>query len=127
MEKPIQSDSEEHSLTLPDKSRVSTILNGMGNGMMVGSIPFIVAESMSHITGRPVTKTMSIASLTATFLGGIFGGIYGKLEADQVDNYRSTLSSEIKNIHRRIDRAKSHGAWSEHVKTEEQNPDTIAR
>ena len=83
----------------PSQSLTSTVLNGMGNGMTVGGIPLIVAETSAFFTKRNLKprEMMIYSSLLAA--GAVIGAVFGVAEAKQITNYRNSLNDEINRLH----------------------------
>ena len=71
----------------------------MGNGMTVGGIPLIVAETSAFFTKRNLKprEMMIYSSLLAA--GAVIGAVFGVAEAKQITNYRNSLNDEINRLH----------------------------
>jgi hypothetical protein len=94
MEKPMQTIAP-HDLQPPKESHTSIVLNSVGNGMMLGAIPFIAFEAHSAVTGKPLSNTLRIGSIAATVVGGVLGWVFGEKEANRLQHYRQAVSDEI--------------------------------
>lgn len=86
-----------------EEARSSTILNGVGNGMMIGSMPFVALETYKNIAhhGHPeknLPKPLYIASALATVGGAAWGYMNGAQEADHLNEYRLTALDEMSRL-----------------------------
>lgn len=111
---------QDPNIALPEKTRGSTILNGIGNGMMMGSIPFLAVESISLIRGKDTPRAFGFASIGATLIGAIIGAWHGMKEAKQLENYRQSVREEIGNLREQIQDLKEGKSktWSDTVTAE---------
>ena len=108
----------EQRLVLPDKSATSSVLNGIGNGMMLTGLPLVAAE-FYFPTRKDIPRNFKIGSMIAMVVGAVVGGLYGKKEADEITNYRQALRSEITHLHKRIDAQHAPAErWTDVVKSE---------
>lgn len=90
-------------LTPPSESRKSVILNGIGNGVMIGTVPFLALEHYANITRSPLPKGVHWGSAFAIVAGGILGGLFGKREVQDIDRYNQQLKSEITRLNQKLD------------------------
>lgn len=83
----------------PKETAATTVLNNIGNGMMLGALPFMAVEMYSHIAGKefsPSTfRRLSIANAAMLVTGCGLGAWYGMNEAKRLQDYRTTVSDEI--------------------------------
>ena len=87
---------------IPEKeSRTSLFLNGIGNGMMVGTIPFVGLELYARLTNKEIPKSAHIGSAFATVIGCTIGGYFGLREADKLKNYRRCLVDDLTYLHQK--------------------------
>lgn len=91
----------------PEQSSISTLLNGIGNGWMIGTIPFITAEFYSNITGKKLPKKLHVGSAVMTVASCAIGAYFGSREAKQLHNYRETLHGELSNLDQRLEASES--------------------
>ncbi len=102
-------DSEQkpkHDLTPPKSSNVSLVLNGAGNGMMLGALPFLGVELYGKITKKPVPEATEMVTLFATVAGCVVGAVFGMKEAKALSKYREELRGEIADLRAEADAAK---------------------
>lgn len=115
MEKDNQSDSMEPQeaeahLPPPEQSSVSTILNGFGNGLMLGAVPFVLLKTGQQIFGKKLGIEEKVIERIGTFgsvIGCGLGTVFGMSEARQVENYRISISKEINRLSTQLDTANS--------------------
>ena len=86
-----------------DEARSSTVLNGIGNGMMLGSLPFIAIESYKNIayhgkSGKDLPKLAYVGSALATVGGAVWGYVNGTTEADHLNEYRIESLKEVSDL-----------------------------
>jgi hypothetical protein len=86
-----------------DEAHSSTILNGIGNGMMLGSLPFITLETYKNIAhhDKPDAKLHKLAyigSALATVGGAVWGYVNGKTEAEHLNEYRIAALAEVSDL-----------------------------
>jgi hypothetical protein len=115
-------DALEQRLVLPDKSTVSSVLNGMGNGMMLTSLPLLAIESSYKLLSKeapPQLRMGSTVGIIGILAGVVFGGFYGKKEADEINNYRHALREEITHLHKKVDAQRAPAkTWADEVKSD---------
>jgi hypothetical protein len=106
----------------PKESRTSIILNSVGNGMMLGSIPFLGIEAyqLSVKSGHRLPPTIHGASIAVAAIGGVIGWAMGKKEADRLDHYRQAVSQEVTDLRNEVNDLKQEKrSWQEKTKTTE--------
>jgi len=91
-----------------NEARASTELNGIGNGIMLGSIPFVALETYKNIAHydtpeKKLPKLAYIGSAVATVAGAVIGYINGKSEADNLNEYRLVSLKEISDQRKEMD------------------------
>lgn len=91
-------------LPQPAQTKLSAILNGMGNGAMVGAATYVTPKTLAILRGKPVPEVNPRISMYATAGGTLLGIWYGLHEAKSIEEYRDSIGKEI--IHLR-DRVKS--------------------
>ncbi len=95
-------------LTPPKESHLSTILNGIGNGAMIGTMPFVLHSAARKITGREEVfgisrKAAGIVEAFAMVTGCTVGAVLGMNEAKNLDAYRAGLNSEMAKTRAQVD------------------------
>ncbi|MBA4274620.1 MAG: hypothetical protein C0436_03090 [Alphaproteobacteria bacterium] len=110
----------------PDEANVSMVLNGVGNGMMLGAAPFLALEMYSGITGKPVSAKAHKINAFAVIAGCALGGWFGVKEASKIHNYRLAIGNEIAKLNDRIDtaEAKRPTRWADKLEAEQSTPTT---
>ncbi len=92
-------EAEARRLTPPSESSTSTVLNGIGNGMMVGTLPFVAMELyhniVQHGTGKSLPKAAYLGCAFALVGGSAVGAVMGNREAHRLEEYRTALGEEI--------------------------------
>lgn len=90
-------------LAPPAASNISMVLNGAGNGLMLGTAPFLFMEmaegiTQNHVKPFKMTSKMRWGSAIGTVIGAIMGAAYGHYESNQINKYRHNLGAEIENL-----------------------------
>lgn len=90
-------------LTPPAASNISMVLNGAGNGLMLGTAPFLfmeMAEGLTQNHAKPfkMTANMRWGSAIGTVIGAVVGAAYGHYESNQINKYRHNLGKEIEDL-----------------------------
>lgn len=122
MEKATDTPVIPEQLTPPDESNISMILNGAGNGMMLGAAPFLLAEMAEGITKKSTNRfemspKMHMAGAIVTVVGAILGGIYGRYESKELNKYRLSIGKELSTLN-----AETKGLKDEIRKLKEDRP-----
>lgn len=107
MEKAPDNKGIPERLIPPDESNMSMILNGAGNGMMLGALPFLLAEMAEGITKQSkhrfeMSPRMHLLGAGATIVGAVLGALYGRFESNELNKYRFSIGSEISNLNAEI-------------------------
>lgn len=91
--------AEARKLTPPSESNTSTVLNGIGNGTMIGTLPFFglqLYHDIAHYgTGKQIPRNAHIACAFSLVAGTVVGAFMGQREARRLAEYRKALSEEI--------------------------------
>jgi hypothetical protein len=95
-------------LAPPQESRITTVLNGIGNGAMLGAVPFVVVELVDAVKNRGAE---AVAGNNKTHLGAVFltiagcalGGWFGVKEGRKLHNYRLSVNDELTRIRHQVD------------------------
>src|SRR6185369_7235535 len=91
-------------LELPKESRISYMLNGAGNGVMLCGFPFLlydVLKGKAHGTNK--------ITLFASVTGAVLGSVYGLHEGKRVHNYREAVNQELLKLRHDLDTHKHTG------------------
>ncbi len=108
---------EQIRLAMPKKgSQASVILNGVGNGMMIGTIPFVGLELFSHIAEKKIPKAAYVANAFATVGGCAIGGWCGLREAQRLGDYRQSLVEQVERLEKKCQRLDS---WVDKTQAQE--------
>lgn len=130
-QKPDNTTNPPERLAPPAASNASMILNGAGNGMMMGTAPFLLMEMAEGITrnhANPFKMTSSLrwGSAICTVLGAAFGAAYGRYESIQLNKYRNNLGAEIEDLkHENATLKEKMSNWTDKVSTSA--PSTLTR
>ena len=96
------------TLEPPSNSSTSIVLNGMGNGMMLGTLPFVAFELYSHLVTKKPISTQAYKGMAFALVGGCaLGTAYGFHEAKQVRQYREGISSEVDSLRNELNETKA--------------------
>lgn len=79
------------------------ILNGAGNGMMLGGIPYLVSQLYAKVADKKISKSFGKASEFAVIVGAAIGAVYGAKEAKELRNYRTALRDELADLRTHVD------------------------
>lgn len=85
----------------PPESNASIVMNGVGNGMLLGTGPFMAMELFSQIREKPLDKVFYKGCAFATVVGCAVGAIYGIHEAKKLNKYRREIGEEINDLRAR--------------------------
>lgn len=102
----------------PSEAKLSTILNGMGNGAMLGGLPFLLLNLYESIVTKPKNAVVEHAlrnkiGLGLTVLGCTVGGYLGVKEAERLRGYRDAMSNEMADLRAEVNSIKQRPAdWS---------------
>jgi hypothetical protein len=99
---PVDEKSEELMSKLPPakQAQLSTILNGVGNGLLVGTLPIVAYEGYQRFKNPATPRSLVIPALCFATVSAVVGCMYGFKEAKQVENYRQSLGDEIELLHK---------------------------
>ena len=103
MDKPVDSHiALDEDLAPPPQSKFSVVLNGIGNGMMLGAVPFVAMELYSQLSGKALSPNARKGSVFATIAGCALGAAYGIHEARSLEGYRQKLGQEITRLSNKV-------------------------
>ncbi len=110
--------------TMPKReANTSLILNGIGNGMMIGTFPFVTMETYSHLANWKVPKQAYALNAAALLGGSMLGAMYGLKEAHKLQNYRESLVDEVEGMRNKIDEnCTKIDSWVERLEAERRQP-----
>ncbi len=92
----------ETRLPQPSTSKLSAVINGMGNGATVGVATYALPRAYAALRHKPLPAENFRGSIFATIVGTAIGTWYGLHEAKQIEAYRDKLGSEIVTLHERV-------------------------
>jgi len=125
MDKTEQSQSLRDRVMPPKDSGVSVVLNGVGNGMMLGAAPFMLLEMYSHITGKTPNKALYKGNAIATVAGCALGAWFGMEEAKHLREYRTRMGEEILKLHEENVQLKTQAeSWAQKTQATSSEPET---
>ena len=130
MEKENQEHIDKIRQAMPAKeASASVIMNGIGNGMMIGTIPFVALELYSHIADKKIPKSAYVANAFATVAGCTLGAYMGKKEADRLRNFRQSLVDEVAGLRSQLDENCAQiNSWADKIRQDDPPQDkTTAR
>jgi hypothetical protein len=100
----------------PSEAKLSTILNGMGNGAMLGGLPFLLLNLYEAVIKKSATTDHVLRNkvgLGLTVFGCALGGYLGAKEADRLREYREALGAEMTDLRAEINATKQRSAgWA---------------
>lgn len=94
----------EDALPQPTSSKVSAVLNGLGNGIMLGGAVFAVPRVIAALSGNKLPQSMNNlhGTVFATVVGSALGTWYGLHEAKQVEEYRDSIANALDSTRNRV-------------------------
>lgn len=116
-----RSDEKEQRLEhlAPPQNTTSYVLNGAGNGMTIGAIPFAALELYHNLVlKKEPPKAAIVATIFTTVAGAAIGGYFGMTEARQINRYRKAVREEIIDLREQIDEKSAElDRWIDKAKT----------
>lgn len=128
--KPLSIEEEaEARMPQPTSSRFSVILNGMGNGAMLGAAVYVAPKGIAFLRGKSIPEGDPRYSMIATALGTIAGTWYGIHEGNQIESYRDRIALEIVKLRKRVHtlEGKPEQTHAEKVTESKDLADTLSR
>lgn len=89
-------DTLEKRLQPPAEAKTSIVLNSIGNGVMMGTAPFVLsktAEGLFKSWNTP--RWLHVVDAVALITGTMWGYSTGQKEFKRLQDYRQTVSREI--------------------------------
>ncbi len=109
---------------------MTTVLNGIGNGMMIGAIPLLVEKIYFSFAKRETHKwanNFDKFALLTTAACAVGGGLYGLYEADRLNDYRESVNEEILKLNNQTRTNAANiaklGQWSQRIADEKSAPE----
>jgi hypothetical protein len=111
----------------PKESRGSIVLNSVGNGMMLGAIPFLGLEAHALIKKVELSPAARAWSLAASAVGGVLGWVFGEKEANRLENYRMNVARELTELRNEVEELKQDRRnWGQQIRDEAQEKEASA-
>jgi hypothetical protein len=86
----------------PGESSISTVMNGIGNGAMIGMLPTLLMNLFDEMKGTVLSdaqhKSRGRLGIGMTVVGCALGAAYGIHEARRLNEYRKGISQEVNNL-----------------------------
>jgi hypothetical protein len=90
--------------TVTKQSNFSTMLNGVGSGVMVaGAIPYAYRFIRKSINPEFSMKHFDGTLAFSTVLGAFVGAVYSFNEVKHLNAYREALANDLRDLHAKID------------------------
>ena len=100
-------DEETNSISIrgvkPPRSKLSTIMNGLGNGAMIGGIPLLGYEISKQIKAGELKNPLFKTSLCILGAGALLGAYFGMKEAQHLGEYRAALANDLRDLRNKVD------------------------
>ena len=111
----------EQKLQPPAEAKTSVILNSVGNGVMLGTAPFVISKTAEGIFKSWHTpKALHYFDAFALIAGTIWGLTNGAKEFRRLQDYRQTVSNEILRMNAEMEEDRGQvKSWAEKVKKPE--------
>ena len=87
----------------PSRSKFSSIMNGLGNGAMIGGIPLLGYEFSKQIKAGELKNPLFKTSLAIAVSGCVIGAYFGLKEAEHLNDYHQALAADLKELHAKSD------------------------
>lgn len=113
--------SLEERLQPPAEAKTSVILNSVGNGVMLGTAPFVISKTAEGIFKSWRTpKALHYFDAFALIAGTLWGYSNGQKEFRRLQDYRQTVSNEILRMNAEMEEDRGEvKSWAEKVKKPE--------
>ncbi len=113
-------------LPQPGQTKLSAVLNGMGNGTMVGAATYVTPKTIAILRGKPMPESNPRISMFATVIGTAVGTWYGLHEAKSIEEYRDSIGKEIIDLRDRVKTLESKNKGNGHADRITASRDTAA-
>lgn len=117
----------------PKEAKLSIILNSVGNGIMLGTAPFVVGKTIEGITKNwRLPRWLHIFDAVAMVAGVAWGLHSGKKEFNRLQSYRESVSEQIVKINDELAaQGETQNQWVKKyeagkAKAAEQSPETTS-
>lgn len=107
MEQKTQTLGEHLESQLPpaQQSQLTGILNGTGNGAMVGLAVAYGAQRLFKLATKKPTPNFENINTFGSVAGAAIGSVFGLHETKQIEQYRTSLRTEVERLHQRMNSA----------------------
>lgn len=83
----------------PGEARFTTLLNNVGNGMMLGAAPMFAKNLYDHVRGITIDKALEKqrgrVGLMMAGGGAVLGAVLGQVEGRRLQAYRNSMSDQL--------------------------------
>lgn len=116
-----QSELHLDKIAPPVESHISTVLNGIGNGMMIGAVPLVMLNLYDEVKKGTINSTRNKWGIGLTVVSCALGGWFGVREAESLKGYREEVSSEVLKLREQVAaNSASMKEWTERMAKHEQ-------
>lgn len=125
-------DRLEQRLQPPAEAKTSVVLNSIGNGVMMGTAPFVISKTAEGLFKSWHTPFwLHVVDAVAIVGGTLWGYKTGQAEFKRLQDYRQTVSQEILKLNDHINANEAEmKSWADRVKKPEphaEQAESIAR
>lgn len=117
-----ESGTLEKRLQPPSEAKTSIVLNSIGNGVMLGTAPFVVSKTLEGLskTNWRTPRWLHMFDAAALVGGAVWGYATGQKEFKRLQDYRQTVSNEILKLNDHITANDTQiKSWADKVKKPE--------
>lgn len=122
----LQTERSLYKIEPPSEATFTTLLNNIGNGIMLGAAPSVVMELYEKMQGIIPTKDEKISrgklGLALTATGCVLGAVLGFKEARRLQDYRHKVSDEVAGLRAEVNGIRRE--WAEREKTRDEKQAT---
>ncbi|MFZ4540488.1 MAG: hypothetical protein ACOYNL_01600 [Rickettsiales bacterium] len=111
-EKATRLDALKEKLSPPEHSTASIVLNGAGNGLMVGALPPLIYSLANQVTSEVAKKRQGNIALFSTVACTLVGAVYGLREAKHTEEYRHSVGQAVIDLRSDMD---AHTQWAQRL------------
>ncbi len=125
-------DTLRKRLQPPAEAKTSVVLNSIGNGVMLGTAPFVISKTMEGLCKSWRTPFwLHVVDAVAIVGGTLWGYNNGQKEFKRLQDYRQTVSNEILKLNDHITANDTEiKSWADKVKKpapQAEHAESIAR